>query len=396
MNIENRLHGTQYGQISQEFFTNTAHFPMANLLLEILLEGTGKLWLKLLVFLLPSLMQAYYLGTCRYYHYPRPLLGNLIAPAFYTFLEINLYGYSAINPLNHTAYWIFAILIGLLQELQLHIQSKSLVILENLIRTNILLAMYWIFEATKEPRYFSAIEFFQDDAHLFLTLAINFIGIMMGIAYHNAESSLQLLRQTTQQLQCYSEWFLGKSLLEQAVADPATLTLNRRQRAVLFMDIRGFTHWSELQSPEAVVRMLNRYCEIAEQTWYSSHEVIKAKLTGDEIMIVFQSPHSAVMVANELRTQIAELLAEYGLGIGIGIHWGPLVEGLIGSHKVKAYDISGDTVNTAKRLCDVAMPSEILISHSVYELVQPVVGTPRHLKVKGKTEDILVYPLSTP
>jgi class 3 adenylate cyclase len=142
--------------------------------------------------------------------------------------------------------------------------------------------------------------------------------------------------------------------------------------------------------------MLNRYCEIAEQTWYSSHEVIKAKLTGDEIMIVFQSPHSAVMVANELRTQIAELLAEYGLGIGIGIHWGPLVEGLIGSHKVKAYDISGDTVNTAKRLCDVAMPSEILISHSVYELVQPVVGTPRHLKVKGKTEDILVYPLSTP
>ncbi|OQW93167.1 MAG: hypothetical protein BWK79_12565, partial [Beggiatoa sp. IS2] len=257
-----------------------------------------------------------------------------------------------------------------------------------------LLVMYWVFEATKEPRYFSPREFLLDDGHLFLMLTINFMGIMIGIAYYNAESFLYLLRQTTQQLQCYSEWFLGKNLLAQAVDNPSMLTLNRRERAVLFMDIRGFTHWSESQSPEIVVNMLNHYCEIAEQSWHSSDEVIKAKLTGDEIMIVFQSPHSAITVATNLHQRVAKLLANYELGVGIGIHWGSLVEGLVGSHKVKAYDIIGDTVNTAKRICDVATRGEVLISKSVYESVYPVVGTPRHLKVKGKTEAILVYPLS--
>ncbi len=396
MNINNRLHGTLYSRISQEFFTNTAHFPMANLLLEVLL-GEEELWLDLFALLLSSLIQAYYLGTCQYYHCPRPLLGNLIAPAFYMLLEINIHGYASLNHLNHIAYWIFAILIGTLQELRLHTHfrfSSYLIILENIIRTNILLVTYWIFEATENPRYFSIAEFLKDDAHVFLMLIVNFTGIMIGVAYYNAESFLYLLRQTTQQLQCYSEWFLGKNLLAQAVADPSTLTLNRRERAVLFMDIRGFTRWSESQSPETVVSMLNRYCETAEQNWQPSDGVIKVKLTGDEIMIVFQNPHSAVTVASKLRQQIAQLLADYDLGVGIGIHWGPLVEGLVGSHKVKAYDIVGDTANTAKRICDVATRGEVLVSNSVYEAVQPAVGSPRHLKVKGKTEAILVYPLS--
>ncbi|MEN9849786.1 MAG: hypothetical protein RL368_2526, partial [Pseudomonadota bacterium] len=69
-----------------------------------------------------------------------------------------------------------------------------------------------------------------------------------------------------------------------------------------------------------------------------------------------------------------------------------LVEGLVGSHKVKAYDIIGDTVNTAKRICDAAARGELLMSQQAYDTLpaQPQSKELRALMVKGKTEAVLV------
>jgi class 3 adenylate cyclase len=52
------------------------------------------------------------------------------------------------------------------------------------------------------------------------------------------------------------------------------------------MDIRNFTQWSEKQTPEKVVDMLNAFFETAERVW-SNTEIIKVKFTGDEVMLVF-------------------------------------------------------------------------------------------------------------
>ncbi len=64
------------------------------------------------------------------------------------------------------------------------------------------------------------------------------------------------------------------------------------------------------------------------------------------------------------------------------------MEGLLGSQNVRGYDIIGDTVNTAKRICDHAKADEILLSQTCYEALSPppaVVET-RQVKVKGKTQ----------
>lgn len=73
----------------------------------------------------------------------------------------------------------------------------------------------------------------------------------------------------------------------------------------------------------------------------------------------------AVAAGKEMRAVLTELLAPYDLSVGAGIHYGELVEGLIGGHKVRSYDIIGDTVNTAKRLCDGAKGGELLLSQAV-------------------------------
>ncbi len=185
----------------------------------------------------------------------------------------------------------------------------------------------------------------------------------------------------------YSEWLLGRNLLSAAISNSGHLALKRKQRAVMFMDICGFTHWSEDRTPEVVVNMLNTYFERAKQVWKTS-DVIKIKYTADEVMAIFPTSESAVKSALLLNNLVGDFLHEYRLSAGIGIHQGNLVEDLIGSKDIKMYDVIGDTVNTAKRICDQAQGDEVLISEDVYLVLESAlnIATPRQISAKGKTE----------
>jgi class 3 adenylate cyclase len=397
--LEQRLYGTRRHRILLEFFGNTAHFPIANIFLELLLEGPQVYFSEVDVYILifACIVQAIVLGSLQ--HNPRPyrLLGNLIAPALYTVVELTLdANLNFFYEPNHVAYWSFALLVGGMQTLQLYVSAlvaKYLLIIESLIRASILLVMYWIFSHLSDGSYPTLQAFFVDDSHLFLTVTTLLIGFMLGMARFGEAVSIMLLRETSEQLKCYSEWLLGKNILAKAVQDPSQLSLARRERTVLFMDIRGFTHWSESQAPEQVVSMLNAYCETAEQCWQKS-DAIKVKLTGDEIMIVFQSATSAYQTAQELTDCISQLLSRYQLGAGIGLHSGPLVEGLLGSQNFKTYDVIGDTVNTAKRICDQAHSGELLVSEQVLKQLSISQSVQRWINAKGKTEPLAVFAVS--
>lgn len=396
--IDARLHGTRTQHIWHEFLTNTAHFPIADILLESLQGDLSLSSSTIYVLLVSSLIQAYFLGTWQYHGHPRPLLGNLIAPTLYTVSEFSVHGISFLIEPQHISFWAFALCIGILQHIRHifhHKLTSYLVIIESLVRANISVFIYWIFEIEDNPLNAIPSEFLASHEHLVLILSVNFIGLMMGIATANAESYLRILRETGSQLRRYSEWTLGKQILTQAMIDNNSLSLTRRERTVLFMDIRGFTKWSEAQPPEKVVEMLNDFYATAETCWEHS-DVIKVKFTGDEIMIVFQTMFSAVETAQQLHHVTHPLLANYNLSAGIGIHAGPLVEGLLGSPQVKAYDIIGDTVNTTKRICDHAAGGEMLISDYIYQNLpnQPNVGNQRSIQVKGKAAALLLYPLS--
>jgi class 3 adenylate cyclase len=142
---------------------------------------------------------------------------------------------------------------------------------------------------------------------------------------------------------------------------------------VLFADIVGFTTLSATLPPERVVDMLNRvftrFDELAAR-----HRVEKIKTIGDAYMVVAGLPEpradhaeAAADLALEMRAAIAELSAQVGhdLQVRIGLCTGPAVAGVIGIQKF-AYDLWGDTVNTAARMESHGAPGEIHVTESTY------------------------------
>lgn len=397
--LELRITGTFWGHIGLEFFSNSAHFPIANVFLELLREGAAD-YLRapdLYVILAASSVQAYWLARWQTDARPRRFWGNLIGPALYTLIESLLEGARFFTAPHHWAYWGFALAMGALQAARPRLPrtlGDLTLLLENVVRTGILLAMYWIFEGSAHAEFATASGFLSDSSHVFIVLTILFLGLAIGLSNLLAQTYLALLRQTAAQLRTYSEWLLGRHLLGRAVADPGVLALTRRHRAMLFMDIRGFTHWSEARGPEAVVDMLNDYYSLAEQI-VRAHEAIRVKLTADEVMAVLPTAAAAVAAALELRERVGPALAVYGLAAGVGIHYGPVVEGVMGSKTVKYYDVIGDTVNTAKRLESAAGNNEVLLSEAaLLAHGKPLhLGTYRHVDARGKDAPLGVYPL---
>jgi class 3 adenylate cyclase len=110
---------------------------------------------------------------------------------------------------------------------------------------------------------------------------------------------------------------------------------------------------------------------------------------------VFPDSRQAAACALELRACAQRALAPSGLMAGIGVHSGPVVEGLLGSAGLKGYDVIGDTVNTAKRIEGAAAGGEVLVSDAVRVALDPAAafGERREVVAKGKEIPIAVYPL---
>jgi class 3 adenylate cyclase len=92
-----------------------------------------------------------------------------------------------------------------------------------------------------------------------------------------------------------------------------------------------------------------------------------------------------------------ELPAELRLGIGIGVHSGEAVLGLVGTQERLDYTAIGDSVNIAKRLQENAAPGQILISAATYRRIAGslLAQSIKPIKAKGKSELIEVFEVSS-
>lgn len=398
-NFEERIYGNYYNLFIEELLTHSLHFPLANLILEALVEGGWKYFYEpdAYILILTAIFQAISLTYFRNKKEKYILIGYLTGPLVYIALEAPLEGAKFFSATQHIAFWVFSISIGITAQINTiskNYTQKIFLILENVLRTLIPISMYIIFEAHGKNVFETIPTFFSDPAHIFLSIIMLLLGLVFGFINIQSVENQNRILILTEQLKNYSTWSLGENVFNQAIVNENIFDIKRVQRSILFIDIRGFTKWSEKQTPEKVVEMLNEYYLEAEKILIS-FKVLKTKYTADEIMVVFSDIGQCLESTLILNKKLNDFLAKYELCAGGGVHLGDVVEGLIGSEKHKLFDVMGDTVNTAKRFCESAKGSEILISEAVIEATEGRAFTKelREVTLKGKSQPYKVYPL---
>jgi adenylate cyclase len=177
-----------------------------------------------------------------------------------------------------------------------------------------------------------------------------------------------------------------REILSQPEDFQALLQGRRLKAAVMFCDIRGFTNLSLKVPPEQLVAQLNAYLNVMVQAIITARGTVD-KFIGDAVMAEFGSPVSqgekndvlnAVKAALSMRKALADLRQQWKkqnqplLFNGIGINFGEVIAGNVGSVQRLEYTVIGDTVNIASRVEGLTKQfiTDILITDSVYDLVQ--------------------------
>lgn len=192
-----------------------------------------------------------------------------------------------------------------------------------------------------------------------------------------------------------------------------TLELGRADEdelAILFSDIRGFTGLSEKMSPQELMNFLNSYFLRMNEPIHNNKGFID-KFIGDAVMALFDRPtgtntdkaQDAIRAALDLRYAI-NLYNQHRansnyppINIGIGIHFGPVIIGTVGSDDRMDTTVIGDSVNIAFRLEALAPKynTDIVISaQTLHQAKAKGLFEYRLLdwvKVKGRKSSIEIY-----
>jgi class 3 adenylate cyclase/ActR/RegA family two-component response regulator/GAF domain-containing protein len=174
-------------------------------------------------------------------------------------------------------------------------------------------------------------------------------------------------------------------------------------RAVMFVDICGFTNASELLKPAQIVAMLNVYSTVVASICYQ-HGGEVVKYIGDGIMGFFQDGLAAIAATSDIldaRTKIAAQLRDHDVDpieLRVGVGWGPTIVTSVGPFYQQDRTLLGDTVNTASRLEHRAMPGSALLDSGLIGDRNPEslglksVGI---LNLRGKRKPVTVLTLET-
>jgi class 3 adenylate cyclase len=198
-----------------------------------------------------------------------------------------------------------------------------------------------------------------------------------------------------------------------AVADPAVaeelvsgeLDLKGRtvDAGILFCDIRGFTATTESMTPDEVITMLNAHMSAMCEVIYR-HGGMVDKFVGDLVMAVWGAPKSSpddalrmarCALAMQAERERLNAAGERPIRIGIGIAYGPVVAGCMGSTSRVNYTVLGARVNLASRLCSTAKAGDVVADDTVCARLDGSIAATalEPFPVKGFSEPIIAHVL---
>jgi len=186
--------------------------------------------------------------------------------------------------------------------------------------------------------------------------------------------------------------------------DRDPLRTHRREVAVVFLDLRGFTAFAESAEPEQVVAVLREYHACVGPLVVDAQGTLE-RFTGDGMMVFFNDPvlvadpcERAVRMAVAVRAAVEELGARwrrrgFELALGVGIAQGPAMLGVIGFDGRWDYGAIGTVTNVASRLCAEARPGQILVTRRVLAEVATIVDAEPvgALALKGLSRAVPAY-----
>jgi len=240
-------------------------------------------------------------------------------------------------------------------------------------------------------------------SHLFseddFEFCIAFAGIA-AVAIENGQFAQRIHREAV--ARSNFERFFAPKLAKQIAESSESIRPGGEKRpvAVLFSDIRGFTALSEAMRPDETATLLTEYFTQMVECVFR-HDGTLDKFIGDGLMAQWGAPigsaddaDRALAAAREMMRELDALNATWRaagrpeLQIGIGLNFGEAFAGNIGSERRLEYTIIGDTVNTAKRVCQIAEERQILVTdefrRALHSSPQLIMCEPTDLKNKSQ------------
>lgn len=209
------------------------------------------------------------------------------------------------------------------------------------------------------------------------------IGSLIGEherAVWNLKESLSEEKKLKKEMQGLFEKYVGKDVLE--FSKRKKYGMEKKDIAVLFTDMRGFSKLFDSMDTLEVTRILDMYFKVSNEIIRINGGFIN-KFVGDSVMALFNAPKEekdfvlkAVKSGVKIREEIARInarLKKQGLSeieVGIGIDFGKAAVGALGSREKTEYTAIGVPVNVAFRLQSEGTGSQVLISERVYSLLK--------------------------
>ena len=239
----------------------------------------------------------------------------------------------------------------------------------------------------------------------FVTKPVNFEDLELTM-----EKTISHVRQMRETMKAIKENNILKMYVDETVLNfmagrefESSLMVNETVNAtVVFIDICSFTTISENESPDIVVKLLNKYFDVMVKEIIAQGGYVD-KFMGDAVMAVFRGDYHldrAMDACLAVRNTVNELPNESGNifftpKVSIGINSGEMISGNIGSANLKRldYTVIGDIVNVAQRLQTVAKEGQIIINDSSYEKVKESFNCSKvgEVSLKNKSQPVMIY-----